>query len=63
MLGDDLATAYPRVASAPIAYVVRHQYASDHHNTATLFQTGEINAQKFQGGSAIRTIDLGAAHA
>ena len=30
----------------------------DHHNTATLFQTGEINAQKFQGGSAIRTIDF-----
>jgi len=41
----------------PIVYVVREQYASDHHNTATLFQTGEINAGKFRGGSAIRVID------
>ena len=46
------------VTANPIVYVVRHQYASDHHNTATLFQTGEINERKFHGGSAIRTIDL-----
>lgn len=38
----------------PILYVVRHQYAEDHHNTATLFQTGEINHSKFRGGSALK---------
>jgi len=39
--------------------VVRHQYQSDHHNTATLFQNGEINAGKFQPGSSLRIIDFG----
>ncbi len=42
----------------PIVFVVRPQYAPDHHNTETMFQTGEINTEKFQGGSAIRTFDL-----
>lgn len=60
-----LASVTPRVradslqaADHPILFVVRHQYAADHHNTATLFQTGEINAEKFCGPSAIKTIDL-----
>lgn len=42
----------------PILFVVRHQYARDHHNTGTMFQPGEINAGSFKGGGAIRTIDL-----
>ncbi len=42
----------------PILFVVRRQYRGDHHNTATMFQTGEINAGKFQGGGALKTIDL-----
>ncbi|MCU0959339.1 MAG: hypothetical protein MUF48_04480 [Pirellulaceae bacterium] len=46
------------VTAHPIVFVVRHQYAPDHHNTETMFQTGEINAEKFQGGGAIRTLDL-----
>ena len=45
-------------ADAPILFVVRHQYRSDHHNTATMFQTGEINTGSFQGGGALKTIDL-----
>ena len=45
-------------APQPIVFVVRPQYAPDHHNTETMFQTGEINTEKFQGGSAIRTFDL-----
>ncbi len=44
---------------SPILFVVRHQYQSDHHNTATLFQNGEINAGKFQPGSSLRIIDFG----
>ena len=55
------------VTAQPIVFVVRPQYAPDHHNTETMFQTGEINTASFRGGSAIRTIDLahgrGAAHA
>ena len=34
--------ANPLVSGQPILFVVRHQYKRDHHNTATLFQTGEI---------------------
>ncbi len=34
-------------------YVKRKQYVPDHHNTATLFQYGEINAQSFVGGSSL----------
>jgi len=49
----------PLVSNQPILFVVRKQYRSDHHNTATLFQTGEINTQSFTGGSALKTIDLG----
>ena len=37
-----------------ILYVSRHQYRPDHHNTATLFQTGEINTGSFRGGAALK---------
>jgi hypothetical protein len=50
--------ANPLVSGRPILFVVRHQYRSDHHNTATMFKTGEINTNSFQGGSALKTIDL-----
>ena len=38
----------------PVLYVSRPQYRSDHHNTATLFQKGEINQGSFEGGSALK---------
>ena len=40
--------------NAPILYISRDQYAPDHHNTATLFQRGEINADNFNGGGAMK---------
>ncbi len=40
-----------------LLFVVRHQYAQDHHNTATLFQTGEINTEKFNPGAALKILD------
>ncbi len=46
------------IGDQPILFVVRQQYRSDHHNTATMFQTGEINTGSFQGGGALKTIDL-----
>ncbi|MHC4627744.1 MAG: HzsA-related protein [Planctomycetota bacterium] len=50
--------ANPLVSGQPILYVVRAQYKSDHHNTATMFKTGEINTNGFRGGGALKTIDF-----
>jgi len=50
--------ANPLLSGQPLLFVVRRQYARDHHNTATMFQTGEINSGSFQGGGALKTIDL-----
>ncbi len=44
----------PLVQSQPILYVVRQQYVPDHHNTETMFQTGEINTGSFRGGGSLR---------
>ncbi|MGD0092649.1 MAG: hypothetical protein ABSE73_22280, partial [Planctomycetota bacterium] len=49
----------PLVSGQPILFVVRNQYKPDHHNTETMFQTGEINTGSFQGGGALKTIDFG----
>ncbi len=50
--------ANPLVSGQPLLFVVRTQYAPDHHNTATMFQTGEINTASFHGGGALKTIDF-----
>ncbi|MEA3365647.1 MAG: hypothetical protein U9Q79_08405, partial [Candidatus Hydrogenedentes bacterium] len=41
--------ANPLLRAHPILFVVRKQYRSDHHNTATIFQVNEINEGNFQG--------------
>ena len=46
------------VTKAPVLFVVRSQYLGDHHNTATMFQTGEINTGSFRGGSAIKVLQF-----
>jgi len=50
--------ANPLVSGQPILFVVRHQYAPDHHNTETMFQTGEICTSKFKGPGALKAIDF-----
>ena len=50
--------ANPLISGRPILFVVREQYKSDHHNTATIFKTGEINTNSFRGGGAMKTIDF-----
>jgi len=50
--------ANPLVSGQPILFVVRNQYKSDHHNTETMFQTGEINTGSFQGGGAIKIVEF-----
>ncbi len=59
--------ANPLVSGRPILFVVRHQYRSHYHAIDTLFHTGEFNADRnvphsdlFQGGGAMKTIDLAA---
>jgi len=54
----DVKAENPLVTAQPIVFVARNQYPSDHHNTATMFQTGEINTNKFNGPSAIKVIDF-----
>lgn len=55
---DPQAKANPELVKAPILFVARPQYRRDHHNTATIFQTGEINTNSFQGGSALKAADF-----
>ncbi len=47
----------PLVLKQPILYVTRQQYLPDHHNTATMFQNGEINTASFRGGAAMKLWD------
>ena len=67
-----IATSYGQLVSKPISllkgakilkgkkilYIEREQYASDHHNTATLFQHGEINQSSFAPGAAMKIFDV-----
>ncbi|MHC4199709.1 MAG: hypothetical protein ACYSU0_06925, partial [Planctomycetota bacterium] len=62
---EDIATFYrealvanPLVSGQPILFHTRSQYAGDHHNTATMFQVGEVNTGKFRGPGALKTVDL-----
>ena len=50
--------ANPLVSGQPLLYVVRSQYRPDHHNTATMFQTGECNTGSYEPGGPLKTIDF-----
>ena len=50
--------ASPMLAQHPILFVVRRQYRRDHHNTATMFQNGEINTRSFQSTGALKFLDV-----
>ncbi len=41
-----------------VVYVMRQQYARDHHNTGTDFAVGECSAGNVHLGAAIRTVDF-----
>jgi len=58
-LQRDALIANPLVSGDPILFVARAQYLPDHHNTATIFQTGEINTGSFRGAGALKTVDFG----
>lgn len=50
--------ALKQLKGKQILYVEREQYAPDHHNTATLFQKGEINESSFCPGAAMHVFDV-----
>ena len=50
--------AHEALKGKQILYIEREQYAPDHHNTATLFQPGEINEASFAPGGAMRVYDV-----
>ena len=50
--------ANPLVCRQPILFVVRKQYKKDHHNTATLFQTGEINSRNYDPPGVLKKLEI-----
>ncbi|BDD10331.1 hypothetical protein FUAX_27630 [Fulvitalea axinellae] len=58
-LAKEAMVAHPVLAENALMFVTRMQYLRDHHNSETLFQTDEINTEKFRGGSAIKSIRFG----
>lgn len=48
----------PLLNGHPILFTTRAQYRSDHHNTATIFQTGEVNRQKYDTQGAMKALDV-----
>ncbi len=49
---------HPVVRQHKLVYVMRQQYAPDHHNTGTDYALGEVSAGNVRLGAAIRTIDF-----
>ncbi len=47
----------PLVQEYPILFTTRRQYKRDHHNTANLFQKGEINTGKYDPPGKIKILD------
>jgi hypothetical protein len=52
--------ANPLLTEQPVLFVVRQQYARDHHNTATFFPAAarEYNDGQFTPGGALKVIDF-----
>ena len=58
LLKEALVTANPLVNAQEIVYVTHDMWAQDHHNTATLFQHGEINENSYRTQGALRALDV-----
>ena len=57
-LQKEALVANPLVSGQPILFVARQQYKMDHHNTATMFQTGEPNCRSYTGRGSLKVIDF-----
>jgi hypothetical protein len=49
--------ANPLLTRQPLVFVARRQFSKDHHNTATIFQTTEVNTGSYRGGGVLKTLD------
>ena len=54
---EALVARNPLMNAQPILFVTRKQYRPDHHNTETMFQTGEINTDKYDTEGALKVLD------
>ncbi len=50
--------ANPLVSGRPILFVTRRQYINEHGTEATMYQTGEVNTDRFRGGGALKMLEL-----
>lgn len=50
--------ANPLLCRQPLVFVSRRQFQEDHHNTATIFQTTEVNTGSYCGGGALKLLDV-----
>ena len=57
-LKENALSENPLLQKQPILYTVRKQYKADHHNTATIFQNGEVNTNSYEGGGALKIINF-----
>ena len=46
-----------RLVKGEVVYVTHAQFAPDHHNTATIFQAGEVNARSYRTSGALKAWD------
>ena len=58
MLQKEALSANPLLIRNRILYVARDQYPKDHHNTANMFQTDEINTSSYKGRGYLKTVDF-----
>ena len=57
-LQKEALSANPLLIRNCILYVARDQYPKDHHNTANMFQTDEINTRNYKGRGYLKTVDF-----
>jgi hypothetical protein len=57
-LKKEILLSNPLVKNKSIVFVTRQQYAPDHHNSATLFHTNEVNTKGYRPGGTMKVIDM-----
>ncbi len=50
--------ANPLLKDVTLLYTARRQYKTDHHNTATIFQRGEVNERSYDPPGSLKTLNL-----
>jgi hypothetical protein len=58
LLRQALVRDNPLLAGHEIVYATHAMWARDHHNTATIFQCGEINERSYRTQGALRALDV-----